>query len=100
MRILYGEIVKFHVFKFKYGGSMSYIATVTSKSMVTIPSGIRKKYKIREGMKIKFVETEIGVLMIPLPKLEELRGIDRQHADGIIEAIKELELEHREESQK
>jgi len=77
---------------------MSYIATVTSKSMVTIPSEIRKKYKIKEGMKVKFVETETGVLIIPIPELEELCGIDRQHADLIIQAIKELEREHREEA--
>jgi AbrB family looped-hinge helix DNA binding protein len=79
---------------------MTYIATVTSKSMITIPSEIRKKYKIKEGMKVKFVESETGVLMIPIPQLDELRGIDRQHATLIIQAIKELELEHREETKK
>lgn len=79
---------------------MSYIATVTSKSMVTIPSEIRKKYKIKEGMKVKFVESPSGVLMIPIPQFDELRGIDRQHSDLLIQAIKELELEHREEARK
>jgi len=79
---------------------MSYTATVTSKSMVTIPSKIRRKYNIKEGMKVKFVESETGVLMIPIPKLEDLRGIDSRHAPLLIKAIKELELEHREEAKR
>ena len=31
-------------------------ATVTSKSMVTIPDKIRQKYGIKEGMRVEFVE--------------------------------------------
>jgi len=31
-----------------------------------------RKYGIRKGMKIKFIETEAGILMIPIPKLEDL----------------------------
>ena len=78
---------------------MGYIAKVTSKSMVTIPAEIMRKYGIREGMRVKFIETEAGVLMIPIPKLEDLYGIDRQHASEIIEGIRELEAEHRREAE-
>ena len=77
---------------------MGYIAKVTSKSMVTIPVKIMRKYKIKEGMRVKFIESETGILMIPIPKLEDLRGIDSQHAALIIEGIRELEAEHREEA--
>jgi len=82
-----------------HGDLMGYIAKVTSKSMVTIPAEIMRKYGIREGMRVKFVETEAGVLMIPIPKLEDLHGIDRQHASAIIEGIRELEAEHRREAE-
>jgi len=57
-----------------------------------------RKYRIKEGMRVKFIESETGILMIPIPKLEDLRGMDRQHAALIIEGIRELEVEHREEA--
>ena len=38
--------------------ALNETATVTSKSMVTIPVRIRQKYGIREGMKVEFVELE------------------------------------------
>ena len=79
---------------------MGYITKVTSKSMVTIPAKIMRKYGIKEGMRVKFIECETGILMIPIPKLEDLRGIDRQHAAIIINGIRELEAEHRAEARK
>jgi hypothetical protein len=36
--------------------------------------------------------------MIPIPRLEDLRGIDSQYAALIIEGIRELEAEHHEEA--
>jgi len=58
-----------------------------------------RKYRIKEGMRVKFIESETGILMIPIPKLEDLRGMDRQHAALITEGIRELEAEHREEAE-
>lgn len=92
-------MLKYHVFIIKYGDIMGYIAKVTSKSMVTIPAKIMRKYRIKEGMRVKFIESETGILMIPIPKLEDLRGMDRQHAALITEGIRELEAEHREEAE-
>ncbi|TLY01450.1 MAG: AbrB/MazE/SpoVT family DNA-binding domain-containing protein [Thaumarchaeota archaeon] len=37
---------------------MGQVATVTSKSMVTIPSKVRRKYDLRQGSKVEFVEIE------------------------------------------
>lgn len=91
-------MLKYHIFKLEYGDFMGYIAKVTSKRMVTIPAKIMRKYGIKEGMKVKFVEGEKGILMVPIPKLEDLRGIDRQHTGVIIKAIRELEAEHRKEA--
>jgi AbrB family looped-hinge helix DNA binding protein len=76
---------------------MGDVATVTSKSMVTIPSKIRRKYNLRQGSKVEFVEVEEGLFLVPLKTLRELRGAAKEKADALIEAVKELESEHREE---
>jgi AbrB family looped-hinge helix DNA binding protein len=77
---------------------LSETATVTSKSMVTIPAKIRKKFSIKEGTKIVFIERENGTLqLIPVPPLSELFGVAREHKDILIAGIRELESEHRRE---
>jgi len=78
--------------------SVTETATVTSKSMVTIPAKIRQKYGIREGMKVEFVEMEDAVLMVPLKSLNELKGVDKAHDKVLREAIRELDEEHRREA--
>lgn len=52
---------------------MSY--TITEKGTVTIPVEIRRKYKLKTGSKVRFVETEHGALLLPAPSMEELKGI-------------------------
>lgn len=74
------------------------LATVTSKSMVTIPSSIRRKYGIKQGDKVQFVEVEGAVMMIPVRSLTEMHGMDRAHAKALIEGIRELNREHRKEA--
>lgn len=73
------------------------IATVTSNSMINIPARIRRKYGFQKGTRVLFVEQEGSVLMIPLLRLSEMKGLGRDHADKINEGIRELEAEHREE---
>ncbi len=51
--------------------NMRQVATVTSKSMVTIPSKIRKMYGLRQGSKVEFVEVEEGLFLVPLKSLRE-----------------------------
>lgn len=41
-------------------------STVTVKGQVVIPSRIRRKYKIKQGTKINFVEKENGIMLIPI----------------------------------
>lgn len=77
---------------------MGQIATVTSKSMVTIPSKIRKKYSLRQGSKVEFVEVDGGLFLVPLKTLRELRGAGKENVNALISGIKELEREHREEA--
>jgi AbrB family looped-hinge helix DNA binding protein len=73
-------------------------ATVTSKSMINIPAAIRKKYGIKEGDKVVFLETDQGLMLIRVPPLKELFGSGRDHRDKLIQAVRELEAEHRQES--
>ncbi len=77
---------------------MGQVATVTSKSMVTIPAKIMEKYGLRQGSKVEFVETEEGLLLFPVKTLKELRGAFKNHEKSIRKGIRELELEHREEA--
>ncbi len=77
---------------------MAETATVTSKSMVNLPSKIRKKYGLTPGSKVVFIESDSGILMIPVPPIMKLFGADREHKTALIEAIRELTEEHRRES--
>ena len=78
--------------------SMAYIAKVTSKNMITIPIKIVRKYGIKKGMRVKFIEGKNCIIMVPIPSLEDLRGIDRRYSQLIIDAIRELEAERRREA--
>ncbi len=79
---------------------MAQTATVTSKSMVNIPAKIRRKYGIRQGTKLVFLENEQTITLIPVPSLSELFGADREHKDEILQAIREMEEEHRRDAER
>ncbi len=76
------------------------VATVTSKSMVTIPSKMRKKLGLRQGSKVEFLELEEGLLLVPLKTLEELRGAGKEKRILLLEAVRELNIEHRIEAKR
>jgi AbrB family looped-hinge helix DNA binding protein len=78
--------------------NMGEVGTVTSKSMVTIPSRIRRKYGLHQGSKVEFVEIEEGIFLVPLKSLGELRGAAGKRSRLVLEGVKELEREHREEA--
>jgi AbrB family looped-hinge helix DNA binding protein len=51
-------------------------ATVTSKGQITIPKAVRTALSLRAGDTVDFVESERGVLLIPINRdLKALRGI-------------------------
>ncbi len=79
---------------------MGEVATVTSKSMVTIPSRLRKKLGLHQGSKVEFKEIEEGLLLIPLKSLEELRGAGRRNRRLLLDAVRELNREHRSEAKR
>lgn len=50
--------------------------TVTRKGQVTIPATLRKKYRIREGMKLQVTDTPSGLLFKPIPDMNDRAGAD------------------------
>ena len=52
------------------------IVLVTRKGQVTIPASKRKKYGIKEGMRVLVKEAAGGILITPITPIEELAGID------------------------
>jgi AbrB family looped-hinge helix DNA binding protein len=65
---------------------------------VTIPTRIRKKYNLKRGSQVEFIETEHGVLLIPVPNLAGLRGVDKDRKQVIYQMIRELQTERRKEA--
>ncbi len=74
------------------------IATVTSKKMVVIPAEIRRKYGIKEGTKVKFIDKGNMIVLVPIPSLKELFSVDKTHYEKIVEGVRELMAERREEA--
>lgn len=79
---------------------MGEVATVTNKGMVKIPSKIRREHSLRPGRKVEFVEVEEGIFLVPLKTLGELRGAGLKDSKLLLEAVKELEGERREEARR
>lgn len=71
------------------------IVKVTRRGQTTIPLEFRKRYGIKEGDELMVEEREGGILFRPLPKLEELAGIDSEFGDP--EELKKEVEELREE---
>ena len=56
--------------------------TVTSKGQVTIPSKLRRELKILEGEKLLAIREGNTIKLIPVPKLSEMVGVDKEVFDG------------------
>jgi len=52
------------------------LVKVARKGQVTIPVEQRRKYGIREGMKILVRDDPKGILLIPVPPIGDLAGAD------------------------
>ena len=50
--------------------------TVTRKGRVTIPAELRKKYGMREGMKVDITDVPSGPLLKPIPHMNDWAGAD------------------------
>ena len=67
--------------------------TITEKGTVTIPAEIRRKYKLKKGSRVKFIETDEGILLVPIIPLENLFGVDREAKETAYQMIRELQEE-------
>lgn len=56
--------------------------TVTSKGQVTIPSRLRRELRIVNGEKLLIVREGNVIKMIPVPKLSNLAGVDKDLFEG------------------
>ena len=85
------------LFIIRYGeNSLSY--TITEKGTVTIPAEIRRKYHLRKGSRVEFVETDEGVMIVPVVPLEDLFGADKDKKEIVYRMIRELQDERRKEA--
>jgi bifunctional DNA-binding transcriptional regulator/antitoxin component of YhaV-PrlF toxin-antitoxin module len=49
---------------------------VTRKGQVTVPIGLRKKYRRVEGMEMAVEDSPTGIIFKVIPRIEDLAGID------------------------
>ena len=49
---------------------------VTRKGQITIPASKRKKYVIRDGMRMLVKDSGEGILIKPITPIEDLAGVD------------------------
>jgi AbrB family looped-hinge helix DNA binding protein len=71
------------------------VATVTTKGRLVIPSKLRRKYSIREGTQVAFVEEENRLVLQPLTS--EFIGTLRGSLKGGPSAAKVLQDERKRE---
>ena len=60
---------------------------VTRKGQVTVPIAMRRKYGIKEGMKMLVEDSGSGIILKIVPRLADLVGVD----SGKIDVQKTLE---------
>jgi AbrB family looped-hinge helix DNA binding protein len=54
---------------------VSDTATLSSKYQISIPKAVRSREKWQAGQEFVFIPKGNGVLLMPVPKLEDLIGI-------------------------
>jgi AbrB family looped-hinge helix DNA binding protein len=56
---------------------MTAVATLSAKFQISIPKAVREEQQWRAGQEFVFVPKGKGVLLMPVPELEQLAGIAR-----------------------
>lgn len=56
-------------------------AQVTRKGQVTVPIELRRKYCIKQGVKIVFEDSSSGILLKVIPRFQDLIGADAEKSD-------------------
>ena len=53
---------------------MGDVATLSSKFQISIPKSVREKHNWKPGQEFAFIPKGGGVMLVPVPKLEDLLG--------------------------
>jgi AbrB family looped-hinge helix DNA binding protein len=61
---------------------------VTRKGQITVPIALRRKYGIKEGMKMSVRDSGSSIVLQVVPKIEDLVGVDA----GKIDVKKTIEM--------
>ncbi len=67
-----------------------YIHTVTKLGTISIPVPLRRKYGITKGSKMKFIDGDDGIRLIPLVSLRNMFGIDEDSKDVVMRILREM----------
>lgn len=54
---------------------MGDVATLSSKFQISIPKSVRERHNWKAGQEFAFLPKDGGVMLVPVPKLEDLLGI-------------------------
>lgn len=54
---------------------MSSTATLSSKFQISVPKAVREKQNWEPGQKLAFIPKNGGVMLVPVPELEDLLGM-------------------------
>lgn len=73
-------------------------ATITKNGMINLPIEIRKRFNLKPGDKISFVDTGEGIVVVPVKDLTEL--VNPNDKDLTIQMIEELIGEHKQDAAK
>lgn len=58
--------------------AMKTTATLSSKFQISIPKAIREEMQWKAGQEFVFIPKGTGVLVMPVPDLDDLQGIARR----------------------
>ncbi len=65
---------------------MHNLVKVTRREQTTIPVEFRRRFGIKEGDRLMVEITERGLLFRPVPRLEDMAGVDAKY--GKVEEVK------------
>lgn len=54
---------------------MTTIATLSAKFQISIPKALRSAKQWKPGQKFAFVPKGVGVMLVPVPDIDDLRGL-------------------------
>ena len=57
------------------GKKMVATATLSAKFQISVPKAVREAQHWKAGQEFAFIQKDGGVMLVPVPTLEELRGM-------------------------